>query len=53
MGCGAAVEADGEEISFVICVIGDVGATPVVDTEGAERIFGHSKFSFRVAPYMD
>ena len=41
-----AVEADGEEMGFVICVVDGVGATVVVDTKGAERSLGQGKFNF-------
>ena len=50
VGCGTAVEADGEEVGFVICVVDGVGATSVVDTEGAERSLGHGKLNSRLAP---
>ena len=50
MGCRTAVEADGEEMDFVICVVDGVGAAPVVDAEGAERSLGHGMFNFRLAP---
>ena len=49
VGCGTAVEADGEEMGFFICVVDGVGTTSVVDTEGAERSLGHGKFNSRLA----
>ena len=46
---GAAVEADGEELSLVIGVKDGVGAAFVVDTEGAEASLRHGQFSLPVS----
>ncbi len=42
---GRAIEADGEEVSFVIAVEDAVGAAPFEDTQGAEGGLRHGELS--------